>query len=383
MASQSWSFHNPVKVLFGLESRKVLARNLGGQKLLMVTTDRGREQFAKDRFLGSIQASLTWSDGISQNPGLSQMQAEVDRLAGQEFSAVVAFGGGSAIDAAKALAAALAPGVVCRDLETIIREPAVHLPNPILPIHAVTTTSGTGAEVTPFATLWDYENRKKLSLASPVLFPRIAVVDPELTYGLPSAATLFTSLDALNQAFESVWNKNRSPITIMMAARAIQLSLKAIPRLHSDLDDHEARSEMAEASVLAGLCISQTRTAICHSVSYPLTVHFGIPHGLACAATMSVVAEAVLTEAPSCLTEVAQFIGLKGPDALVSWLNDVLDYVGLQDQLASRLPDAGKLFALRDQMLTPGRSENFILPANRDRLEELINQSFNVGGRSG
>jgi len=374
MPPQPWNFHNPVKILFGCQSRKQLAPQLNGQKLLVVTTTRGRVQFTTDPYLSSIQADLTWVDGVSSNPGLTQTQAEIDRLAGQDFDAVLAFGGGSSMDAAKALAAALSPGLACRDLATLIAQPAIHLTGPLLPIHAVSTTSGTGAEVTPFATIWDQDNCKKLSLASPLLYPATAVVDPELTYGLPASATLSTGLDAINQAFESVWNRNRSPLTTMMAARAIKLALEAIPRLRADLADHAARSLMAEGSLLAGLCISQTRTAICHSMSYPLTAHFGISHGLACAASMSAVAHAVLREAPEGLAEVAALNGLGEADSLVANLNAVLDAVGLRTALAAQLPDRAAMMNLRDEMFTPGRSDNFILPIDHNRLIQIIEQ---------
>ena len=372
--AQPWSFHNPVKVHFGAECRKVLAGLLAGRKLLVVTTARGRAQFTADPHLGTLQSDITWVDSVSPNPGLTETQAEIDRLAGQEFDAVLAFGGGSAMDAAKALAAALTPGLACRDLATLIADPGTHLDRPLLPIHAVTTTSGTGAEVTPFATIWDHENRRKLSLASPRLFPLTAIVDPDLTHGLPRAATLSTSLDALNQAFESVWNRNRTPMTTLMAARAIGLALQAIPRLAADLDDHGARTMIAESSLLAGLCISQTRTAICHAMSYPLTAHFGIPHGLACAATMSAAAHEVLDHAPEGLAEVAALNGMADAGALVARLDAVLEGVGLRAMIAADLPDRAAVLALRDEMFTPGRSDNFILPVNHDILGRIIGE---------
>ena len=375
MSSQPWNFHNPVNVLFGAESRKALVNQLSGQKLLVVTTARGRAQFTADHHLGSIKADLTWVDSVSPNPGLTQTQAEIDRLASQRFDAVLAFGGGSAIDAAKALAAALSPGLGCRDLATLIAQPGLHLDRALLPLHAVSTTSGTGAEVTPFATIWDHENRKKLSLASPRLFPITAVVDPELTHDLPPDATLSTSLDAMNQAFESVWNRNRSPVTTLMAARAIKLSLEAIPRLHATPADHSARAQIAEASLLAGLCISQTRTAICHSMSYPLTAHFDVPHGLACAFSMAAVAELVVEKAPAGLNEVAALTGHGSADILVGALKSMLNGLDLKTRCKALLPNTEAILALRGEMHTPGRADNFVLPMDEATMLRIIEQS--------
>lgn len=378
VASRPWQFRNPVEVQFGAGCRAGLAARLQGRRLLCVTTKRGRAQFLADPHLGALaQGDLSFVDSVQPNPGLAETQVEIDRLAGQSFDAILAFGGGSAMDAAKALSAALAPGLEVRDLATLIARPAEFLDRPLIPVHAVTTTSGTGAEVTPFATIWDHAARKKLSLASPRLFPLSATVDPELTYGLPALSTIATGLDAMNQAFESVWNRNRTPITLQMAARAIALSLAALPRLKADLGDHAARAEIAEASLLAGLCISQTRTALCHSISYPVTAHFDMPHGLACAFSMAEIARAVLEAAPEGLEEVAQLGGFGSGAALLARLEAVLAAVELGALAARWLPaDPAALLALRGEMVTPGRADNFVLPVDEAFLTRILTASI-------
>ncbi len=374
-SAKPWSFHNPTQVHFGAGCRTALAARVQGLKALVVTTRRGRQQFLADPVLGALDAQLEWVDSVTPNPGLAETQLEIDRLAAQRFDCVIAFGGGSAMDAAKALAAALTPALECRDLATLITNPGAHLTMPLLPIHAITTTSGTGAEVTPFATIWDHVAKKKLSLASPRLFPQTAIVDPELTHDLPRAATFSTGLDALNQALESVWNRNRSPMTTLMASRAVTLALTALPRLHASLDDHEARALIAEASLLAGLCISQTRTAICHSVSYPLTAHFDVPHGFACAYTMAAVARLCLRDAPEGLAEIAALTGHGTPGALVDALQSVLNQLDLRASVRSQLGDDNAVLALRSEMYTPGRSDNFVLPVTHDLLADVIRDS--------
>lgn len=373
--SASWVFQNPVRVHFGAGTRSALAPLVAGKRILAVATRRGKAQFLADPVLRALNADLVWVDTIQPNPGLADVQAEINRLEGQPFDAVVAFGGGSAMDAAKALAAALTPGLETRDLQRLIAEPHVFLDRPLLAIHALSTTSGTGAEVTPFATIWDHGARRKLSLTSPRLFPKTAIVDPELTYDLPHAATMSTGMDAMNQAFESVWNRNRTPLTTLLASRAIGLSLTALPALAADLGDHSARAAIAEASLLAGLCISQTRTAICHAMSYPLTAHFGIDHGLACAATMEAVAQRVLAEAPDGLADVARILGLPSPEALVARMESALQASGLPAILSPNLPDFDTVLELHIQMVTPGRSDNFPLPMDYDGIADILRTS--------
>jgi alcohol dehydrogenase len=375
--SRSWNFQNPVHVHFGAGTRAALAGNVAGKRVLAVTTKRGKEQFLNDDVLRGIDAEIEWVSSVTSNPGLAETQAEIDKLAGQEFDCVVAFGGGSAMDAAKALAAALTPGLETRDLATLIAQPGTHLNRRLLPIHALATTSGTGAEVTPFATIWDHAKYKKLSLASPRLFPATAIVDPELTHGLPHEATMSTGFDALNQALESVWNRNRTPVTTHLASRAVALAFEALPRLAADLDDHGARAGIAEASLLAGMCISQTRTAICHSMSYPITAHFGMPHGIACAFTMQAVAHRVLAEAPEGLAEIAVLAGLGDAEGLVARLDTVVGGVDLR-ALANRwLPnDPATLLDLRSEMITPNRSDNFVLPMDHDTIAGVLEASL-------
>lgn len=368
--SPSWSFHNPTRIRFGTGSRAILTEELKGMRLLAVSSARGRRQFEGDALTGVVAATFEWVDTVRANPGLAETQADIDRLSDHVFDAVVAIGGGSAMDAAKALAMALAPGQTYRDLGRLIREGGEALVAP-LPVYALTTTAGTGAEVTPFATIWDYANRKKLSLFHPKLFPVLAVVDAELTYGLPDEATRSTGLDALSHAFESVWNKNRNPITIMMAARSIALGLEGLPRVVVDPEDRDARGMMAEASLLAGLCISHTRTALAHSISYPLTAHFGIDHGLACAYSLGPISRYVFDKAPDILSEVAVLAGFGDARSLVDALENVLRRLDVTMLLKNDLHDKD-LAKLRSEMITPGRSDNFLLPVSEDLLDMVI-----------
>jgi alcohol dehydrogenase len=281
------------------------------------------------------------------------------------------------MDYAKALAALLALRESKPDLRDLIEEPGPLTSHPLLPVIAVTTTAGTGSEVTPFATIWDHESKKKLSLASPALFPSIAIVDPELTYGSPPAVAIATGLDALNQAFESVWNKNRSPLTLGLAGSAIMLSLKALPTLVQNLDDVEARSQASQASLFAGLCISQTRTAICHSVSYPLTAHYQIPHGVACAFTMAEVVQLCCDRVPSLFDPIIAVTGHESVWELVMDVGNLLEKLEVAETVRSAIEGPRQLLELIDQMTTSGRSDNFIFSLDELELAGLLVRSYN------
>lgn len=377
-AARPWTFHNPTRVHFGVGVRAAVAALVGDAPTLIVATRRGRSQFEQDALLGPVatRPGTIWFDDVQANPGIADFAALNDQPGLADVGAIIGFGGGSAMDSAKAISALIACRREGLSLRDIIGRPEILAALSCPPIHAIPTTSGTGAEVTPFATIWDHAARKKLSLAHASLYPATAIVDPELTLALPEDVTIATGLDALNQAFESAWNRNASPYTLRLAGLAIQQGLQALAALADDLTDLDARSRMAEASLLAGLCISQTRTAVCHSISYPLTAHFDLPHGIACAFTMKAVAADVLAERPDVLDQIAALAGYPDAAAMMRHLDHILALpaVRRQWQAALAAPDAVK--ALAGEMVTPGRSDNFILPLDQPRLLRLLDASL-------
>ncbi|UYO00435.1 MAG: phosphonoacetaldehyde reductase [Devosia sp.] len=377
MSGSGWAFHNPTRVHFGAGAREKLGPMLAGKSVLVVTTRRGRAQLTKDRLLGaSLPTGVVFVDTVLPNPGLADLQAGIDALSDRRLDCVVGFGGGSALDAAKAYSVALAGEAPTRTLQTLIERPSDWSQLNAIPLIALPTTSGTGSEVTSFATVWDHENRRKLSLAGPAVSPHTAIVDPELTHGLPMDATASTGLDALNQACESAWNRNASPVTLAMAGRAIGLALRALSVLQSDLGNEAARAELAEASLLAGLCISQTRTALCHSMSYPITAHFGVSHGYACAFTMSAVAERAMAHDSARFDDLARVAGYSGRGALLSAIADIVKQFDVSGIVRRAVPDSASLVALTGEMVTPGRADNYIVPLAPNAVGAILEQSY-------
>ena len=376
MTSTAWTFHNPTRASFGAGRRSELAGHIAGKRVLVVTSRRGRSRFQSDPLLCMDAADeLTWIDGIMPNPALSDLEADIAQLSGRHVDVVVAFGGGSALDAGKALSVALGVGGG-RKLADLIATPSLVSGLPAVPLIAMPTTSGTGAEVTPFATIWDMAAKKKLSLALPIAQPAVAIVDPELTYSLPEEETYATGLDALNQALESGWNRNASPVTLAMAGVAIRLAIPSLHRLAVDLGDIEARSDMAEASLIAGFCISQTRTAICHSLSYPITAHFEVPHGLACAFTMEAAAALCLEREEERFDQIAGAAGYHNSHGLLDGIADLVARLGVRQRVRKLIPDFEALMALRGEMFTPGRADNYVVPIDADTVSSILARAY-------
>jgi alcohol dehydrogenase len=163
-----------------------------------------------------------------------------------------------------------------------------------IPIIAVPTTAGTGSEVTSFATVWDEERGRKFSLARENLYPEVALVDPTLMLSKPHSLTLATGLDALSHSIESIWNINANPVSARHAVAAARAILADLPNLLRDLTNLKLRHGIAEASLNAGLAFSNTKTAIAHNLSYPITLGWGVQHGIACSFILPTVLRSVV-----------------------------------------------------------------------------------------
>jgi alcohol dehydrogenase len=263
-----------------------------------------------------LQALLAKSAGpavvvisdVEPNPSYPALRKACRRFAEAKVSpqVIVALGGGSVMDTAKVLAAAGGDFVRVQDYVEGRRgaEILAHLP-----IIAVPTTSGTGSEVTSWATVWDTENKKKYSLARPNLYPECAIVDPRLMLGVPKGLTVSTGLDALSHALESIWNVNSNPVSSSHAVFAAREAIDALPQLARDLDNVQLRSRMARASLFAGLAFSNTKTALAHSLSYHLTLHHGVVHGIACSFSLPAVMRSVIGKSADCDAALTQIFG--------------------------------------------------------------------------
>lgn len=288
-----WSYKNPVKILFGKDQFASLSALIGGRSYALVTYPEAPFQKLTQQLVAEAGQPLLVVSDIAPNPDcrlLAEQSARFESLVPHP-EVIVALGGGSVIDSAKIFAAAAGDfGKVMRFLET--KDGAADLS--AIPIIAVPTTAGTGSEVTSWATVWDEQRRRKFSLARENLYPETALVDPALMLGKPYGLTLATGLDALSHSIESIWNVNANPVSARHAVAAARAILADLPNLLRDLGNLELRSRIAEASLNAGLAFSNTKTAIAHNLSYPITLGWGVQHGIACSFTLPTVLRSVV-----------------------------------------------------------------------------------------
>lgn len=281
-----WSHFNPVRICVG-DSLILLSSILSQQDRVLLLTSKSFEALgliAKIKRELDVSAFYFYSQ-ISTNPDLDDLETLTLQYKSKQISVIVALGGGSVIDSAKVLSITLLSNEE-KPLTNLFRNSLSIQWFQNIPVIALPTTAGTGAEVTPFATVWDNQSNKKYSVLTDKIFPKFALLDSTLTLTLSQEQTLYSGLDAISHALESLWNVNRTPLSELYALRALQILNLSLPVVMTELHNIESRANMLQASLLAGLAISQTKTAIAHSISYPLTAHYGVPHGLACSFTL-------------------------------------------------------------------------------------------------
>jgi alcohol dehydrogenase len=302
-------------------------------------------------------------DTVESHPTLDQIEIIKSRLNGLNYSRIIGLGGGSVIDTCKILKFLL------------IKKPDITFeksPKSPLKFIAIPTTSGTGSEVTPFATFWNFENRTKESFVREDLKPDTVVLDPTLTYSLPLDTTISSGLDAVSHAFDSIWNKNATEVTKDIAERSLELSLPAIKNLNHNLQDWDSRSRMMESSLLAGFAISKTRTSISHSISYPITSHLNISHGIACAISLPFLAKFTFSEFPEIFRNLNFRLGLRSNSDLYESVLEVLVDLQITQTIRNSCRSSRDLRELIPHMLDMKRSSNFLVSLDHKILEEKI-----------
>ena len=326
-----WNYHNPVRVECAPGSLQRLPSLLQGRSALLVTFPEARALGLVERVQTLLGAQLQGViDTVAPNPDVAWLAPLYDQVHREHagVDCLIALGGGSAIDTAKALLCATPQGRFA-DLLEVLEQGGTLPAGPHKALIAIPTTAGTGSEVTPWATIWDQAGGRKHSLHQPWTWPEAALIDPALMVSLPHGATLASGLDALSHALESLWNRHRNPVSMALAVQAARRILQALPLLMQDLANPGLRTKMAEAALLAGLAFSNTKTALAHSLSYDITLHHGVVHGIACAFSLPQVLELALGADPAVDAALRHILDAADNAAAVARLREFLEGLGV------------------------------------------------------
>jgi alcohol dehydrogenase class IV len=292
MGLSGFEFATATRILFGAGRLAEVPREvkaLGGTRVLLVT---GRDPTRAGPLRQGLDplglSSVTFA--VEGEPTVELARDGTATAVSERCDAVVAFGGGSALDAGKAIAALAANGGDPLDyLEVVGR--GLPLTKPSLPLVAIPTTAGTGSEVTRNAVLGVKDAQVKASLRSPLMLPRLAVVDPDLLAGAPSGVLAASGLDALSQLIEPFLSARANPLSDALAREGMVRSARSLRRAVLEDTDAATREDLALASLFGGLCLANAGLGAVHGFAAPVGGMFEAPHGAVCAALLPAVLE--------------------------------------------------------------------------------------------
>lgn len=291
---------------------------------------------------------------------------------------IIAIGGGTSIDFAKAISSlydySQEGEISVEEVVDLITSKRYLENNNHIPIIASSTTAGTGSDCTKWATIWDFDNTKKYSIDADYLYPVESWLIPELTLTLPKKLTLSTGLDALSHACEAYWSVSTNKIVQVLARDAISLIVNYLPLVLDDMSNLEYRKKVYRGAFFAGLAFSNTRTTACHSISYPLTLLYGIEHGLAVSLTLG----EVLKRNKEYIQDYDLFLdawNANGVDDITSWIDDVS-----KDIQVLRLSEFNIKKEEIDDIIkltfTGGRMDNNPIVFNEEEVKEILESVY-------
>jgi len=385
-------FQMPSKVLFGLGAVENAGEELKGlqaKKALLVTDEIMVKVGIVDKVTGNLDShgiGYTIYDRVSSEPTLDYIEEGVNLFKDNQCDSIIAVGGGSPIDAAKAIA------VMAKNKGSIADYKGLgNLPLPGVPLICVPTTAGTGSEATQFTIITDPVKDEKMLIGSPHLMPDIAVVDPELTLTMPRGLTAATGIDSLTHAIEAYVSVKAQPMSDMYALSAVELIAGNLRQAWANGSNLEARSKTMLGALYGGIAFSNSSVALVHGMSRPIGANFHVAHGDSNAALLDVVMEFSLIGNPSRYARLAETMGEPvdglntlekaeaGVAAVKRLVRDVkipsLKELGVEkDKLKELLPK------MADEAIASGSPGNNPRQATRDEIMDLYMVAYKRGG---
>jgi alcohol dehydrogenase class IV len=340
-------FYAPGKIIFGpggLSQVGVEAKRLGSKVLVVLGRSAMRKSGALDRLTHLLEDNnleYIIYENIPSDPTVETVDTGASLACKEICNLVIALGGGSVLDAGKAISAMVTNEGSVADYQEIEGKGRKLKTKP-LPFIAIPTTSGTGSEATSNAVITNTKLALKKSIRDFSLIPEVALVDPELTLSLPPLTTAICGGDALTQCIESYLGKKSQEITDALALHAIELIGKSLVKAVKDGKNLEARKDMAMAALLSGLCLSNSGLGAAHALSHPLGVYYKIPHGLSCAVLLPYVMEynlpvvtKKLAKIAGCLEEnIFSWSESEAAQRAIEKIKEILTAVGIKENLS-------------------------------------------------
>ena len=231
-----------------------------------------------------------------------------------------------------------------------------------------------------WGTIWDERTAGKHSISHPALYAETALLDPDLTLSVPHQTTVASALDALSHAMEAIWNRSANPVSDALATGAISLIPGALRSVVATPYDVVAREALLKGALLAGLAISSTRTALAHSISYPLTAELGLPHGIACSVTLPELLVAVANAQPDRGGLILAALDQPSAEDAAGAMRALFADAGTGEMVRRHIPSAVVLGGVKGGFIAPGRAENFVLDVDQAWAADLLRRSVEAAG---
>ncbi len=373
-----FSFSVPQNIFFGWGAMEKLSENaekIGGNKGFIISgphlkkigmVDKCIEALGKN---GIICESFTDTEG---NPSTDTVDKATKKFLESGADFIIAFGGGSPLDTAKAVAVLGTYGGVITDYEGVGK-----VPGQVVPMIAIPTTAGTGSEVTSFSVITDHSRNYKLTVGSEYLLPKVTILDPELITSIPERVAASCGVDAFVHALEAYLSLAASPFSDMMALRAMELIGKNLLEYIDNRKDKSASEAMLMGSLFAGIAFSHARLGNVHAMSHPVSAFFDVPHGLANAILLPTVVEYNEETNPEkyydiycCLSRKPILKEAFAPHMLVEEIRAMNSKLGIPDNLKSVGVTSDKLEAMTDDAMKSGNIK--VNPRHTSR-EDILN----------
>jgi len=387
---KSFDYHQPARILFGAGRINELGDVAAsfGQRILLVTTPASSE--ALSNLYNRVIKILTDSalvvdhfDGVIPKPDLECIAAGSDMARRLKSDVIIGLGGGSSMDAAKAISVEATHTGSCWDyLFYKEKQPEKER---LLPIIAVSTTSGTGSQVTQVAVVTNSDTRDKSALYNSNIFPDVALIDPELMLSVPEFVTACTGFDVFCHAFESILNPGGGQYTELMAWEAIVLLIRNLPLLMDDLNSLKLRTKISWADTLAGLCIANSGVTLPHGMGMAIGgMYPEVAHGEALAIVYPACMRFTLDAVPGVYAKLASvFNPDTGPlpeteaaEAAIQGLDNFLRTIGLYKSLSSvSMPENEIELLARQCMVLPDYKANPRV-ASEEEMIQLVKDSY-------
>jgi alcohol dehydrogenase len=383
----TFSFSIPQNVIFGwgaMEKISEIAQDLGGKKGFIISGPHLKKIGMVDKCIEALGKNGISCDSFTDtegNPSTDTVDKATKKFCESGADFIIAFGGGSPLDTAKAVAVLGTFGGAITDYEGIGK-----VPGQVVPMIAIPTTAGTGSEVTSFSVITDHSRNYKLTVGSEYLLPKAAILDPELITSVPEKVAASCGVDAFVHALESYLSLAASPFSDMMALKAMELIGKYLHVYIKDRKDKTAAESMLMGSLFAGIAFSHARLGNVHAMSHPVSAFFDVPHGLANAVLLPTVVEYNEETDPEKYYDIYCCISRDPvskkdfePHMLVEEIRAMNSKLGIPADLKSVGVTADKLEAMTDDAMKSGNVKVNPRPTSREDILNLYKMTLGDG----